>query len=209
MCLVFAEHQPKIGVYAQSSPAAMVDVLTFVYLTVQQPLDTVATAALPDVRKLGSASRFLWGWKSSAYEWAQANKLAIYDALISHSGERERLSYLAECPGLGLVKAGFMVQLCFGEGGCIDTHNVERLSLSDKRRSLPQFLRAQAFKKAAPKTRARYLDQYQELLEQCGGAQWLWDDWCEYVAEMFPVRYRNADYVSELHLAAIGALTND
>jgi hypothetical protein len=169
---MFAIHQNKVRNYAARGPVEFGRVLSFVLLTVQQPLDTVPSA-MKDVDREGIESKYLWGFKRDAYEYMQKNKEQIYsDAMNLASipdpeiAERELLAYFAAMPGLGLVKAGFVLQLCFSLGGCIDTHNVKRFECDNGRRSLPQFLRASEFKSAKPSTKARFLNQYQDLLKR-------------------------------------------
>lgn len=207
---MFAIHQNKIENYAARGPTEFGRVLTFVLLTIQQPLDTVP-AAMKDVDREGIESKYLWGFKRDAYEHMIKNREPIYhDAMeLSHIpdpeiAERQLLAYFAAMPGLGLVKAGFVLQLAFGLGGCVDGHNVKRFELDKGRKSLPQFLRANQYKAVKPATRARFIDQYQALLKIAGGCEDLWDDWCIYVQSRAPGRYASAHEVSELHCTSLG-----
>jgi hypothetical protein len=151
-------------------------------------------------------SRFLWGWKADAYSYIQEHKglvhrdmLALADCADPIRMEREIIAYGATMPGMGLVKAGFMAQLCFGMGGCIDTHNVNRFQIGRA-----QFLRADSYKAVSPGTRSKYLDQYQSLLASAGGCEALWDDWCIYVHSRGRGNYNSAEHVSQLHVEALG-----
>lgn len=207
---MFDNHQSRIAAYAKQGPDQFARVVTFVYTTIQQSLDTVP-GAMKDIDREGIDSKFLWGFKRDAFEYMRANKAAIYDDAMELSlipdpeiAERELLAYFGQMPGLGLVKAGFVLQLCFGLGGCIDTHNITRFQVMAGRKSLPAFMRATAYKRAKPATRAAHLSAYQALLKQAGGCAGLWDDWCIYLRSRAPAKYHSADYVSELHCTALG-----
>lgn len=204
---MFARHQPIIAAYARSSPDALARVQTFVYLTVQQPLFMVPRA-MKDVDREGIESKFLWGWKRDAYSYIHAHKEAVHRDMLSYyfegnadpvRQERELLAYGATLPGMGLVKAGFMAQLCFGVAGCIDSNNVHRFQLGRE-----QWLRADSYKAVGPKTKARYLDQYQSMLAVAGGCEALWDDWCIFVHSRGRGNYNSAEHVSQLHVEALG-----
>ena len=144
---MFIDHQPIIARYAQGSPEAMNDCLSFVFLTIQQSISTVP-AAMRELKIMGRHSKHLWGFKAPAWEYARAKAGAVYDTAMDIHGladpdrrERELMAHFASLPGLGLVKAGFMVQLAFGLGGCLDRHNIDRFDLplfQAHRRTIPR-----------------------------------------------------------------------
>jgi hypothetical protein len=201
---MFASHQKTIQTYAQSGPEALAHVITFVYATVQQSINTVP-AIMEDIDENGAHSEYLWGWKREAYMFVDENQQTIFDnAMALYDGhadpivcERELIAYFATLPGLGLVKGGFVVQLAFGLGGCIDRHNVAMLGAD------VNLLRADLFKNGSHKARAKRLDKYQALLASAGGTEMLWDNWCEYVADKFPNIYESGFAVSRLHVEAL------
>jgi hypothetical protein len=187
---VFREHQPKIARYARQGPKNFARVARFVMLTIQKPLWTVGTA-MRDYDRNGLQSKFLYASKRAGcahFEahagdvWERAEALSLYpEALVA---------YLAEQPGLGLAKAGFLAQLCWGEIGCLDTHNLERYEVHPNAFA--------NFKQASPARRARLASRYVRYCQQFGGAEALWDSWCAYVAPLSP-NYRDAEHVSALH----------
>lgn len=201
----FAAHQPKIAAYAKASPANMRRVYTFVLATIQQSLITT-----PDIvasfEAEGSASKFAFSAKATALDWLEENERHVYEAAmgiwdnVTNPDECEAalVSFFASCPGLGLVKAGFMVQLCFGLAGCLDTHNVTRFGLNENTFSAGRFKRAKT-----EKTRKRLVRQYLDLVRECGGCAQLWAEWCEYVAGRDKA-YEDARHVSRLHCEALG-----
>lgn len=202
---MFSNHQPSIGKYARACPDGMFDVLTFVQLTIRQPLHNVP-AFMRDVRAEQDDSRHLWGFKAEAFRHGLKHKEAIFrDAMElwniadPEQCQSELIDYFARMPGFGLVKAGFMLQLCFGLAGCIDTHNLEQYKL---RARAPMFEACQ-YKRASICHRQTLRRDYLHLCRALGGAERLWDNWCSYVANRHPGLYRDAFHVSKLHCDAI------
>ena len=201
---MFNEHQSRIGSYARQSPEQMARVYAFVLATVQQSLwQTPEIMASIDAE--GIDSRFLWGFKGPAYEFIEAEYEGVYEtAMAIYLGYAnpdvvgyELVRYFAGLPGLGVVKGGFMAQLCFGVAGCMDTHNMTMYGIN------PNQFKAHIFKNGSVKRRRRMLREYFTLIDSEGGCAALWDRWCEYVAERNPERYTGAYEVSELHVKAI------
>lgn len=174
----YREVQPTIAKYARGSAEGMLDVLTFVYLTVRQPIESLP-AAFADVRKRGGASVYLWGKKRAAFDYLQGNSEQIFLDLQKLETTLERLVYVATLPGFGLPKAGFVLQLVWGEAGCLDTHNLTRYGIpwnSDKAR----------IKGRKRDTQLRKAESYLKLCEGLGGPEILWDSWCQYISELRP-----------------------
>lgn len=198
---MFRTHQKEISQYAQSGPDQMARVITFVYLTIQQSILTLPEQ-MRSVDREGTESRFLWGFKLGAYEWLSENKESVYRSVMDtwrgHAdpavAERETLSVFASMPGLGLVKGGFCNQLIFGTTGCIDSHNMKRFGIPESA------FHASRFKRAGAKTRQRLLREYADTCADFGGAEGLWDDWCELVGQKYG---KTAHEISALHLEAI------
>lgn len=205
---MFEEHQPQIGRFARQSPVNMAKVYTFVLATVQQSLHSTP-AIMEDIALRGIESRYLWGFKADAYEFLTENMNAVYETSMSlylnHAdpevARSELLRYFAGLPGLGLVKGGFMVQLCFGYVGCLDTHNIAIFELNDYE------FKSSRFKSGKTKTQKKLVKSYLSLVDKIGGCDFLWDNWCRYVARKYPERYKSAVCVSRLHVEAIGAMT--
>ena len=110
---------------------------------------------------------------------------------------RAIIEILANVHGFGLVKAGFVAQLAFGVGGCLDTHNLRRFGISKT-----TFAKYKTLKTV--KGRAKKLEAYLDACEAQGGAETLWDGWCNYVAARRPKFYVNGgEQVSALHVEAL------
>lgn len=204
---MFANHQPVIGAWARAHPDNMHQVIKFVIATVQQSIEEASGPILQDFDAHGPDSRFAFAWKADAlahygehFETIHADAIAIYAAAESDREAAIALTaYFAALPGLGLVKGGFVVQLCFGVSGCIDSHNLKRYNIA------PGPFTASAFKNLrSPESRAARAARYVDLVEQCGGTEALWDEWCDYVATLRPDRFSDGYDVSELHVSAFG-----
>jgi len=192
---MYAEDQPKIAAYARQSPKHFARVYKFVVATIQQPLHTVGKA-LRDFDEHGSASKFAFGHKATAIDFIDANAAEVWETAdaLSLAGPEALLSYLADLPGIGVVKGGFLAQLVWGEAGCLDMHNIERFGLDAKQFTAARFKNA---KGAA--TRQKIIRNYLDLCADLGGVQGLWDTWCEFVAARDVINYHSADHVSRLH----------
>lgn len=199
--------QALIGAYARTSPENMGRVYKFVIATIQQPLETVAVA-MADFEELGSDSRFAFSSKATALDWmAEGDNLeTLYATAIllwneapnDDEAEHALLDLFASCPGLGLVKGGFMVQLIFGLAGCLDTHNIIRLGLTPSRFAASRYKGA---KRAA--TRHMIREEYLEACRGAGGVMHLWNDWCLFVADLRPGRWADGEAVSRYHAELI------
>lgn len=199
--------------HAQASPDGLADVITFVLLTIRQPIEKVPDAC-EDVAALGSESRFLSRVKRQGREYAYANAEDLHERMLAlrpyHKHRTELLLLFREVPGLDLVKSGFVCQLACGVVGCLDTHNLKRFDLD-----------ARAFQTSGLRNeetiRARAL-HYIDTCDRMGGVESLWDSWCAFVAarrpgtfkaqgDLFDLGLRGADLVSALHVVSIAKLS--
>lgn len=110
----------------------------------------------------------------------------IYDrarAAIAVDDTIGALVALCELPGLNCPKAGFLLQIAWGVGGCIDTRNVKEFGVQppEVRKSWP----AQRIRE----TCAEYL----ALCTKLGGSEFLWDNWCRGAAASFKKWNKSAD----------------
>ena len=201
---MYKEHNKHIGLFARQSPDNLERVLQFVCATIQQPLEMV-----PNILDSFSAekeeSKHAWGWKADALAFYDEKKQEIYDiSMAIYEGyadpatqELELVKYFANLEGLGLVKGAFVAQLAFGVGACLDVHNMRRYEVE------PSRFAASAFKRLSPKSQAKRAFEYCALCAEIGGSEYLWDSWCDFVAELRPEKFANGFEVSKLHLDAI------
>lgn len=202
----FEAHQPIIGRFARQSPEGFARVYKFVLATIQQPL--ISTPEIvADFEALGSESKWAFGMKGDALNWlAQPGKaewlhrVAVDTWAAAPNPEdaaQELVSFFAGLPGIGLIKGGFLAQLAFGVGGCLDRHNFARFGFP------PSAFKASSFKGAKTEgTRRRQVREYLEACRASGGCALLWAEWCEYVAKREPKLYGGAEHVSRLHIVA-------
>lgn len=204
---MFRNHQPVIGRWARADADNMHQVIKFVIATVQQSIEEASGAILTDFDRNGPDSRYAFAWKADAlahygehYEDVYAEAMDIYsDTTDDRETAIALTSYFAALPGLGLVKGGFVVQLCFGLSGCLDSHNLKRHDIN------PAPFTASAFKSLkSGGSRTARAARYVDLIADLGGTERLWDDWCDYVATLRPDRFDDGFDVSELHTRAFG-----
>lgn len=205
---MYREHATLIQEHVgMRSFRAFHSVALFTLATIRVPLwaaaaSTRAILADDGDRNSQAFRRVIWGHKLDGLEYlGSAHGKAVFAVANWHAYRSDAagvLDALTRVPGLGLAKAGFLAQMVYGLAGCLDTHNLRRFGLSANLCTLRGNLK--------PPTRARRINAYLEAVEQCGGTENLWDDWCEHLAERNPSRYTHAYDVSELHPAALGLL---
>jgi hypothetical protein len=187
---MFNTHQKDIGKFARKSPENTAQVILVDLLSIQQQWDQVGRQVL-DVKANGLKSKYLFGSKRGGWEFILANKKELHKAIFSRTMPlAEKLLAVASIPGIGIVKAGFVLQLCIGKVGCLDVHNLKRFGL-----------KASAFKLGKVKydTALGKAKLYIKLCEDLGGSKYLWDSWCDLLAEKYPTKYKNGQHVSRLH----------
>jgi hypothetical protein len=204
---MFKEHQTKISQWARRSPDNFGRVMQFVILTIRMPLHRVA-GDFETVEQGGDdAMGVLFGFKYRAWReaWEQREKLFTYlehvwsdPELTARDKHMDMLEAVADCFGFGPVKAGFVLQLVYGNSGCIDTHNLKRFGIG-----LRAFSNYSG--KKTRKGRRAMLSRYVDTIERQGGPEKLWDGWCEFVAQNSPGPYQGSAYVvSRTHCDALG-----
>jgi hypothetical protein len=201
---MYIQDQALIQKYAFDTNGGFIYTGTFVLLTIQQPLDRVKHS-MDQVKKMGIDSAHLWGVKKEGYMYLNEHAETLRTAFrrISITGDAEVAMALAlSIPGLGLPKAGFFCQLLGFDVGCFDVHNIKRfgMKLSDFKLN----------KKATTATRAKKIKQYCNVCYSLGGAENLWDGWCQYVSDKavknkrYNTELTTAELVSKEHLVALG-----
>lgn len=166
----------KIARYALKNPDNLVRVATFVLTTIQAGLATTHNQML-DIDKNGADSKYLWGSKRQGYEYLQAHKQILFDAMkdaVKHDDIVGAVDILTRVPCLGIVKASFVAQMIGLDVSCIDSHNCDRLGLA---RTALRFS-----KKVKPEVKRKKIEDYITFTQQTGGAEYWWNTWCNYVA---------------------------
>lgn len=141
----------------------------------------------PHDRPEGFNSMLLYPNKAQTIDALRAYTSEIRACVRAHNYTRLH-DMLCTINGLGPVKAGFIVQLCTGEIGCIDTINMQTYGVD--KRALTNLSR----RKDAPK-------QYRQFVKQINSDPVdLWASWCEaaglkYNMDPINLSYMHADFV--------------
>jgi hypothetical protein len=195
---MFDRDMPQMRAHAMQSPEGLTDVIAFVLCTIQQPLQSVANQ-MADVRANGAASKYLFGSKRDGYQYALDHKQVLHAALIAADASNDTIGFIdvmSNVPGLGIVKASFVAQICGFETACLDTHNLKRLGLAETAFKLA--------KSVKPETKRRKIADYVEICKSTGGSRHWWDTWCATVAgNRANKSLTSADAVSAYHVACI------
>ena len=189
---MYTSHMAQTSAYALSNPDALVDTALMVVLSIRQRWALVGDQ-LADVRANGADSKYLFSHKKDAYSYLKDNKDSLYNETIKHRDNPEELIKLwIEVPNLGLVKAGFIVQLATGGAGCLDSHNIKLYGVK------PNVLVYN--KKALEKTKTKKIKEYIKLCEKLGGSVALWSNWCILLASKNEKVFKDGEHVSQLHI---------
>ncbi len=126
------------------------------------------------------------------------NSTWLYDLIQSYKAgdiyAEELLLKLQRIPCVGLVKAGFIMQLTTGEAGCLDCHNLKMYGVNENTFKMNGEFSIPNFNKAR---------KYLALCNEIGGSELLWNNWCNLVADKYPKHFKSGDDVSWLHSNAI------
>ena len=189
---MFKIHQPKIARFMRKNPDAFARGEVFTLCTIQKHFSGVGNQ-LKEIETDGINAVCLNGPKKRSYKEIIAMKGYLYNKVYSKEiSLAEKLLEVSGLYGIGMVKAGFILQLALGKVGCLDGHNLARFGLS-----------ASVFKvndKMSESTALRKANFYIKTCEDLGGSEYLWDSWCRYLADLYPKIYRDGEHVSKLHV---------
>ena len=124
--------------------AGLLDVIAFVLCTIQMPLQRVG-ASMADIRANGADAKALFGSKRPGYIYARDHIEVLHAAVVAavaHGDVVGAVDVLLAIPGLGVVKASFVAQICGLEVACLDTHNLRALGMKETALRLPKGLKA-------------------------------------------------------------------
>lgn len=194
---MYITHAKAIQNYAKQSSDNLVNVITMVVLSIQQPWLSVGDQ-MADVKQNGLDSKFLWGNKRKAYTYITKRKDFIYNqylAVINSNKSDDDKAYslmniFLRVEGLGMVKAGFVCQLSAGLVGCIDLHNIRLYGIDEKVLKLPKSLKTK-------KLRDNRINKYISICHNIGTEN-LWDTWCDYLSTKSP-KWSDGFEVSKVH----------
>jgi hypothetical protein len=188
---MFLTHQTEIQTFASQNADNCFKVLRFVQLTIQQNFSQMPNM-VEELNQTGDVKRLTNRQKDAIYEYSERRQ-EIYSVLFSGLSLEDKLLYIASLPGFGLPKAGFVLQCCLGRVGCLDTHNLKRFNLNPK-----DFVLRKNINTNREKAR-----RYIELCDIELGCAYLWNSWCELIAQRYPKYYADASHVSRLHVDCV------
>ena len=144
----------------------------------------------------------LMGMQREGIKYVMKNKEWLYNLVQSYKAgdiyPEELLLSLQRIPCIGLVKAGFIMQLTTGEAGCFDCHNLKEYDLNENTFKINSKDKGKIT--AANFNKAR---KYLAVCKEIGGSEVLWNNWCDLIAAKYPKHFEAGDDVSWLHSNAI------
>ena len=200
----FKDVNPVINGYMQKSAMHMQDGIMFVVLSIKTPFHTMMNQ-MTDYRKHGLSSKYVWGFKKQTLEYLVENRdylyadlMHLWDSPWQTVADRDKamMLRLTDVPGLGLVKAGFVMQMMFGRVGCIDVHNSRRFyKITNKDLVFSP--------KAKVTTKLTKIDNYVNICKGHRSTEKLWDSWCDLIADKHCNHFSSGWDVSKYHLEAL------
>lgn len=195
---MYDRDMPRMRSHALSSPQGLVDVIGFVLATIQQPLQSVKNQ-MADIKINGAESKYLFGSKRLGYAYAVEHAVVLHAAITAAVDVNDVIGcidVLSNVPGLGIVKASFVAQICGLEVACLDTHNLRRLGLGEAAFKLA--------KSVKPSTKRKKIAGYVRICTDTGGSRHWWNTWCEFVAgNRANKSLTSADMVSAYHVECL------
>lgn len=185
---MYAQHVPVISGAMRENVEVFKRGALFAILSIRQPILNVE-AQLLDVDETRAASAYLFSFKRAGYVhlelagrslWERVCALPITDAAGA-------ITILAEVPGLGIVKAGFVAQMLGFDVACLDSRNVAREGRKPRQ-----------WRTDGRKVSRRRAEAY--VAEVGGRAAEYWDAWCCDVADAYS---KTPAQISAIHLAIL------
>ena len=190
---MFKTHQSEIQEWAKQSPDNTAKVVKFVLVTIQRSFHCVE-----DICKDKKSIKGFTASTEKGFTYADENAIEIHALVHGPGTDRDKLLGLTAIHGIGIPKAGFILQLCTGRGACLDTHNLRKFSLEAKHFKLGK---TQAGREKVAQT---YLDICQKL----GGSEYLWDQWVHFIAvDRWPQFWSSAEDCSHAHVRCLKNMT--
>jgi hypothetical protein len=183
---------------AQDSPDALPSIAALVLCSIRQPF-FLMHVQMADIAKNGTNARCLFGWKRTGLQYVVDHRADLHGAARRAYGKPEELDNLIlrylDIPGLGIVKASFLAQMTIGDGACMDSHNLGRLSFDTAYFKTPKILKESSIRKL--------ITAYNATWRANGDSAYWWDSWCDHMAENSAKWFRDGAHVSHMHRLAI------
>jgi hypothetical protein len=192
---MYKDHCPKIAEFGRQSPGNLFQVGLFVISTINKHFEGVGEA-MDSYRLHGSDGAWFSAYQRRALEVWSTEAPSLHKRLGEWSPLFPELALVevVQLPGVGITKGAFFLQLLGFEIGCLDRHNLALAGLDGK-----------VFSKTPASTESlvRKIRVYTDLCRILGGAEFLWNQWCGYLANIRPKSFPSAEHVSRLHVEYI------
>ena len=188
---MYADHVPIIAAGMRNDPAIFMRGVMFAVLSARQPFGRIKETCT-ELEEKGQEAKCLFSWKLGSYLWMQEHYKKHWWNVIACNDPVDALVTVCQCPGLGVIKGAFVLQLMGWDVACLDTRNVSRENLP-KRAWRSELLAS----KARPAFR-RKCERY--VAQTIGRAEELWNTWCN---EVGPDYLMTGEECSKLHLTTI------
>jgi hypothetical protein len=198
------DDQPRMQRCALESPTNLRQVGLFVQWTIKTHFAYVP-AMMQEARIMGRDSKYWNATKRRAYDALTSEAETLWQDMGTWHRRletepaqapvlAEALRRMVERPGVGIVKAGFYVQVVLGDGGCVDRHNLRQAGL-----------RETAFERipASAEGLTAKLHTYIQTCAALGGRATRWNQGCPTLSVLRPQSCPTADPVSKLHVTCI------
>jgi hypothetical protein len=190
---MYLNHVPTINAAMRECPKTFARGVMFAILSARVQFPRVPIQ-MKELDRMGARAACLWGWKRGAFDYVTEHRDTLWHETCAARDSEEAILILCRIPGMGIVKAAFVLQFLGHDIACLDTRNIMREGLDPRayRSDGPACKARPAFARKA----RRYVTQTQ------GRAQELWDAWCGDVAGVYGMQ---AAQISAMHLAIVPA----
>lgn len=178
---MYAEHVPIIAHAMRADAATFKRACMFALVSARTQFVRVPKA-MRDLDRDGDKSAHLWGWKNVT--------------LLPYYETREALKAVCLCPGMGIVKGAFVLQMLGHDIACLDTVNIAREGRNPRAYDSRGGLR-----KTKPEFFSK-IDRY--IADTHGKAQYYWDTWCDQQGEKYGM---TGERISLMHVDAVVSKT--
>ncbi|MEK9895073.1 MAG: hypothetical protein VW518_01425 [Burkholderiaceae bacterium] len=193
---MFATHQKQIEKACKSDINICAEALQFVSRSIRNHFYRMPIITFQENTMGVEAPSLQQQIKREAFEYINANKKFLHKNLYSNDlSVAEKILSMTSIPGIGIVKAGFIVQLCTGQVGCLDVHNLKMFGLTESTFKFSKSVRQN--------TALAKINLYIETCQKLGGSEFLWDNWCEFIAKKYPKHFKSAEEISKMHVDLI------
>lgn len=186
---MYKEHVPIINAGMRHDPETFARGVTFAVLSMRTQFVRL-NEQMKQVDNAGQSAQALWGFKRGAYLFLRKRCNYYFHRVSDIFDPVEGILALTEIPGIGIVKAAFILQMMGHDIGCFDTRNASRLGIHPREYRTDGIKIGPAFRRKVE----RYVTSTQ------GQAEPLWNDWCSDVASVYKT---TAEDISRDHLIIV------